>query len=134
MGRPQSVIDWNKVDELLVKGSSGAQIASQIGIHPQTLYEHTLSEKGIPFSDYSAQKYAKGDSLLLTKQFDVAMKGNVSMLIWLGKQRLKQHETINQEHGIFFKEIDPTDRNTDTTQVSMPALPGPGLDSAQIGD
>jgi len=41
----------------------------------------------------------KGNSFLLGKQYQVAMGGNTTMLIWLGKQRLAQtdHPTDKQE-------------------------------------
>lgn len=138
-GRPEANIDWQKVDTLLVSGSSGRQIAGQLGVHPRTLYEHTLEEKGIPFSEYSQQKYAKGESLIKAKQFDVAMRGNVTMLIWLGKIRCKQEETVT--HGIVFNEIDPTKResgeqpaiDSDTSQVSMPSIPRCGVECVSDG-
>lgn len=41
---------------------------------------------------------AKGRRSLQAKQFEVAMKGNVSMLIWLGKQLLGQKDSVNIEH------------------------------------
>lgn len=100
IGRPQAIIDWRKVDNLLVAGSSGVQIAGELGINPNTLYEHTLREKGIPFSEYSQQKYSKGESLIKAKQFEVGMKGNTTMLIWLGKQRCDQRENDNTKAQI----------------------------------
>ena len=42
---------------------------------------------------FKAQKRASGESLLLQKQFESAIEDkNISMLIWLGKQRLGQSD------------------------------------------
>ena len=37
---------------------------------------------------------------LRKKQFDVAMQGNVQMLIWLGKQYLEQSDTQDQLQNV----------------------------------
>lgn len=84
-------IDWNKVDELLEAGCDGTQIAAYLGCHEDTLYIRCQDEQKMAFSAYKAQKRAKGDSTLLTAQFDAAVKDkDRAMLIWLGKQRLGQ--------------------------------------------
>ena len=92
MGRPLADIDWVKVDDLLVAGCSGADIAGYIGINPNTLYERCMTDHGITFSVYSQQKYAKGESLLKVKQYEKALRGDNMMLVWLGKNRLKQRD------------------------------------------
>lgn len=90
--RPAIPIDWNMVDRYLESDCTGTEIAGVIGCHPHTLYERCVQEKGITFSEYSAQKRSKGDALLRAKQFAEAMRGDRGMLIWLGKQRLGQKE------------------------------------------
>jgi hypothetical protein len=40
----------------------------------------------VDFSAFSQQKRAQGTDMLRVKQFEIAMSGNVPMLIWLGKQ------------------------------------------------
>lgn len=89
---PVKHIDWDIVDELLMKGCTGTQIASRMGIHPDTLYDRCYNEKGTRFSEYAQQKREKGDSLLLETQFNMAIERDRAMLIWLGKQRLGQKE------------------------------------------
>jgi hypothetical protein len=83
-------INWKSVDDLLIAGCSGVEIAANMGIHFDTLYDRTREEKGVPFSLYSLEKRQKGDSLLRAVQFAKAMKQDNMMLIWLGKNRLKQ--------------------------------------------
>lgn len=95
-GRPKADIDWNEVDEYLIAGCSGAEIASFIGVNRFTLYDRCQSDKGIMFNQYSQQMKEKGDSLLRHAQFTKALGRNKdadnTMLIWLGKQRLNQKE------------------------------------------
>jgi hypothetical protein len=84
-------IDFDIMDQLLEAGCDGSQIAAYFGCHPDTLYIRVKAEKNMDFSAYKAQKRAKGDSALLTAQYDAAVKDkDRAMLIWLGKQRLGQ--------------------------------------------
>lgn len=92
VGHPGYEIDWNKVDYLLEAGCLGTQIAASLGISADTLYNHCMREKGVNFSAYLKEKRAKGDSSLHLKQYEMAMDGNTTMLLWLGKNRLNQKE------------------------------------------
>lgn len=91
-GRPEKPIDWAKVDSLLISGCSGAEIASHFSLSPDTLYDRVAAKYGKPFSSYSHELRQKGDSLLKAKQFEKAMTGDNTMLIWLGKNRMGQKE------------------------------------------
>lgn len=89
-GRPKAIIDWNYVGKMLEAGASAVGIAATLGIEEDTLRKRCPSDNNCTFSEFSQQKKAKGDELLRTKQFQVAMTGDRTMLIWLGKQRLGQ--------------------------------------------
>lgn len=91
-GRPKAVIDWNQVGKLLEAGGSAVGIAAMLGITEDTLYNRCKSDNNQDFSAFRQQKLAKGDELLRSKQFQVAMAGDKTMLIWLGKQRLNQSD------------------------------------------
>jgi hypothetical protein len=91
-GNPKVEIDWDKVDQLLLGGCLGTEIAPHFGICDDTLYIRCEKEKGVTWSAYMRQKRSKGDSNLRMKQYQVAMSGDRSLLIWLGKQRLGQRE------------------------------------------
>ena len=97
LGRPKADINWDMVDEYLIAGCSGREIAGLIGLNPATIYDRCEKDHGIPFSDYSQQRYSKGESLIRQKQFLKALKGDGdnTMLIWLGKTRLGQKEPTN---------------------------------------
>jgi len=99
-GQPPAKIDWKRVDDLLIAGCSGREIASNIGLSPDTLYLRCVTDNGVQFSEYSRQKSEKGESLLRAHQYAKALgltdKGDNTLLIWLGKTRLKQRETDEQ--------------------------------------
>lgn len=96
------IIDWKKVDDLLLAGCHGTEIAAYIGVHPETLYDRCKLEFGTVFSVYSQEKKSKGESILRAHQYAKAVglttKGDNTLLIWLGKNRLKQRE--NEENPI----------------------------------
>ena len=92
-GRPSTSMDWNRIEKMAMAGSNGVQIAAAIGVHYDTLANHCEKDKPCGyslFSDYLRAKREKGNDLLLRKQYDIAMSGDKSMLIWLGKNRLGQ--------------------------------------------
>ena len=51
---------------------------------------------GVDFAEYKEQKSGKGKISIRRKQFEVAMNGNIAMLIWLGKNWLGQTDTIDR--------------------------------------
>lgn len=106
MSRPNKTIDWTKVDQLLMAGCTGTQIAPHFDMHPDTFYRRVMEEYGIGFTDYSSLKKSHGDSLLLAKQYELAIKGDKVMLIWLGKQRLGQRENLDKTNAENEKKLD----------------------------
>ncbi len=90
MARPKAIIDWDAVGENLKTGCDASSIALSIGVDRDTLYVRCKKDNKVDFSAFSQQKRAQGADMLRQKQFEIALNGNVSMLIWLGKQRLGQ--------------------------------------------
>jgi len=91
-GRPEKNLDWDRVDKLLKCGSHGTEIAAEFNMCPKTLYRKIEEEFGVNFTEYSSQKKGIGKSAIREKQFDEALNGNSTLLIWLGKVRLGQKE------------------------------------------
>jgi len=91
-GRPKAKIDWDIVDEYLRAHCEGTGIASVLGIAADTLYLACKKKYNMTFSAYSAIKKSEGVELIRKKQYELAIKGNSSMLVWLGKQYLGQKE------------------------------------------
>ena len=101
MTRPEKPIDWERVDRLLMAGCKGTEIAPHFDMHPDTLYAQVQQKYGMIFTLYAAEKRQKGESNLREVQYKRALRGENTLLIWLGKNRLNQKE--NPDQGI----IDP---------------------------
>ena len=91
-------------------GESGANIALYLGINENVLYRKCKEDNNQDFSEFKRQNQAKGNVLLKTKQFEKAMKGDTSMLIFLGKNRLGQSDKVQQEQ---------TNYNVDVTEEEI---------------
>lgn len=116
-GRPKTAIDWDRVGQSIMMGSSATQTAAFFGISVDTLYTRCKKDLNQDFTAFCQEKRASGDKLLHQTQFEVAVKNkNTSMLIWLGKQRLGQREneqtiTVTPETAIQFRAVmDQLDR------------------------
>lgn len=105
MSRPEVTIDWKKVDELMIAGCLGTEVAAYFGIHPNTFYRRVEEHFDMSFSDYSSEKKSHGESLIRAAQYAKALglsdKGDNTLLIWLGKNRLGQRDAdkiVVQKH------------------------------------
>lgn len=93
-GRPVKPIDWEKVKDLAMAGCSGTEICSHFDMHYDTFYRRVQQDQGVKFTEFIGEYSEKGKSLIRVQQFAKALgrtdKGDNTLLIWLGKQRLKQ--------------------------------------------
>jgi len=90
LGRPRIDINWSQFDKLCGLQCTLREISSYFDCSEDTIENRCKEEHDMLFSEYYAQKAGKGKVSLRRKQFDVAMAGNNTMLIWLGKQYLGQ--------------------------------------------
>lgn len=91
-------IDWVVAGKLLEAACSGVEVSSYFGIDEETLYNRCKTDLGMGFSEFKKQKKSTGEAALRAKQHQVALQGNTSMLVWMGKQRLTQKEP-KQDHS-----------------------------------
>jgi len=91
-GRPFTEINWKVVDRLCGKQCTLGEISEVLGVSEDTLERATEREHECKFADYFATKRKIGHYSLRSKQFDLAMRGDKTMLIWLGKQYLDQRD------------------------------------------
>jgi hypothetical protein len=130
-------IDWKKVDEFLIAGSPITEIAGYFGTCRENLYIRFEKEFGYTLSTHAKQKRQKGESILRAHQYAKALglteKGDNTLLIWLGKTRLKQTE-IKQENikpqPIVF-EWNYSNDPKNPIEVSPKELPTPDTQSTQ---
>jgi hypothetical protein len=105
-GRPKAKIDWKKVDEMLEAGCFATHIADRLGIDPITLYRACERDKNVGFAAYSQEKKSNGESSIHQAQYNLAVKDkNATMLIWLGKIRCGQTETLSKDAQDIIKSL-----------------------------
>ena len=88
-GRPKKDIDPNLVYDLAKIHCTKEEIATILGCSRETLYAR--------FSDVLQKGDDDGKKSLKRKMHEVAMNGNVTMLIWLSKQRLGHKDRQPEE-------------------------------------
>ncbi|MCP4493085.1 MAG: hypothetical protein GY820_38170 [Gammaproteobacteria bacterium] len=98
-GRPRKVIDYKLLDNLCSILCTGEEIASILGVHFDSLDRILKRDKKIGFTDYYKNKSAQGKTSLRRAQFKIAIKGNPTMLIWMGKQYLGQKDNDHRDLG-----------------------------------
>jgi hypothetical protein len=91
-GRRLEPIDWEQFDKLCHFQSTLEEIAAWFDCSIDTIEKRVLDTHGMAFAEYTRQKRCKGKVSLRRRQFQAAMDGNTAMLIWLGKQYLKQSD------------------------------------------
>ena len=120
MPRTKIPIDWDRVEKMAMAGANGVQIAAALGIDYDTLAGRYKEDNKQVFSEYLTTKREKGNELLLRKQYDIAMSGDKTMLIWLGKQRMGQkertdHTSDDERISITWKETVTPEYDDDNT-------------------
>ena len=92
MARPRKEIDEELLYKLALIHCSLIEMADIVGVSQDTLkrrYAHII-----------AKGKSEGKMKLRRKQIEVAMSGNHTMLIWLGKQMLGQSDSPTPEETI----------------------------------
>lgn len=91
-GRPPTEINWEALDGVLQLGARLIDCVDLVGVSDVTIQNKIKEKYGLTFSEYRELKMSKMRMKLLQKQYEVAMNGNVALLIWLGKQHLGQSD------------------------------------------
>lgn len=91
-GRPRIELDFKTIDKLCAIQCTGEEIASVLDIDYDTLNRRLKQETGMSFTEYFIKKSGNGKASLRRRQFELAANGNVTMLVWLGKQYLSQSD------------------------------------------
>lgn len=92
IGRPEKEIKWDVLDGILQFGATLIDCSEILGHAEDTIQRRIKKDFKMTFSEYRHRKMARMRMKLLQKQYDVAINGNVTMLIWLGKQHLGQSD------------------------------------------
>lgn len=94
MGRPRIEIDWELVEKLAQIMCTQIEICSVIGCSVDTITRACKEKYGSTFAEYIKTHQNTGKASLRRAQFQAALKGNPTMLIWMGKQFLGQADKV----------------------------------------
>lgn len=114
MARPRKKIDPEQVEKLAALNCSYEEMANVVGCDPSTLTRRFAQaiKKGRSFGNVSLRR----------KQFELAMAGNATMLIWLGKQQLGQRD---RSEFLDDKEADSKDLAKQSTENLLKLIQKP---------
>ena len=85
-------IDWNKAYDLARAQCTQDEISGYFGMTRSQLHKRFKDEIGGEFDTLWEVKKESGKAELRSKQFEEALKGNNTLLIWVGKQILGQKD------------------------------------------
>lgn len=104
MGRP--AIEWTEEKVRLFQNLMGIPFVTEeaicdiLNVSDSSLTRWLKKTYGVTFEELKKQKHEGMKLKLAGKQYELAMKGNPAMLVWLGKQWLKQTDKIEQKQEI----------------------------------
>lgn len=90
--RPLSEQDFKDLDKMIKIHATLAEIAFFFGVSEDTIERRITEQYNETFAEYYKKTSQGGKMSLRRKQFELALAGNATMLIWLGKQYLKQND------------------------------------------
>jgi transcriptional antiterminator len=96
-GRPPVDLDEAQLELLAKVGATHWEMAAHFGVTERTIENKLKQEK---YKAAIERGKGKGNVSLRRKQMELALKGDRTMLIWLGKQRLGQKEKIDHSEEI----------------------------------
>lgn len=86
---------WENFDKLLALQCTRREIAAFYGRSEDWIADRVQDVKGMTFQQYSALVKPKGLVSLRRKQMEMALAGDRTMLVWLGKQYLGQADKMD---------------------------------------
>jgi hypothetical protein len=88
VGRPRKKLDEEELLKLASADCTVSEIAARLGCHVDTIFSNAR------YTELLHKGRESGNSSLKRRMFEIALGGNVTMLIWLSKQRLgyKEHQ------------------------------------------
>jgi len=123
-GRPKAIIDWRRVDQMLMAQCTAVEIAAALGLGCEdTLYRACQRDHKIDFAAYSQQKRAKGHATakevfyqkaFIEKDTTAAIFWSKQHLGWSDKKEVKQDLTATVIKEVVQVELPSNQPDPDT--------------------
>lgn len=107
VGRPPKEFDQKNFESLCQIQCTQEEICQFFGCSEKTLNRWCRDTYGVNFSQVFKDKRGVGRISLRRAQFQAAINGNASLLIWLGKQYLGQSESAGTEEKKEIEDLTP---------------------------
>jgi hypothetical protein len=128
MGRPEIPIDWHAAESAANLHATGEELAAMFQCSYATLERRIRSQYNMTFGEWYAIHSTKGKLSLRRKQYEVAMKGNTTLLCHLGTHWLDQHDkqvntTVNVNTNVdAAKVVDEIEKLIDVRRESQKVI------------
>lgn len=99
-GRPKKIIDQEQFEKLCGLQCTLDEFCCYFDCDDKTLEKWCKTTYKMNFSEIFKIKKGKGKISLRRKQFEVALSGNPTMLIWLGRNMLGQTDKYEIEQTV----------------------------------
>ena len=96
MGRPRKEFNWEKLDAVLQYGAWQIDCADILDVSMDTIERRIREKFDMTFAEYRNKRMSRTRMRLAQKQIEAALGGNITMMIWLGKQYLGQSDKHEQ--------------------------------------
>lgn len=99
-GRPRKEISLAEMEKLLRMHCTLLEVAAWFNCSVDIIERRVLEATGKRFAEFSGEKRNAGKASLRRVQFNKALKGDRTMMVWLGKQYLDQSDKSEvKQHG-----------------------------------
>lgn len=88
-GQPKKTLDEERLIEMASHDATVEEIGAELGCHKDTIYAR--------YSDVLKKGRLQGNMSLKQKMFQLAMEGNVGLLVWLSKNRFGYRDKPEDE-------------------------------------
>lgn len=96
-GRKIIEIDFDQLEKLCALQCTLKEVANFFECSEDTIMRRVREETGLDFATFFSQKSEKGRVSLRRKMWEMALKGDRVMLIWISKQHLGFSEKVDQK-------------------------------------
>ncbi len=96
-GRPKKEIDWDMFDKLCGIQCTRREIAAWFDVSEDTIERLVKKQFHMTFAARFEEKKGIGKISLRRSMFQLAQKGNATMLIWLSKNHLDMTDKVDQK-------------------------------------
>ena len=104
-GRPRIEIDLETLADQVSIFCTKEECAKLLGCSEDTIDRRLMEQTGEGFAAFFEKHSADGKASLRRAQYNAALRGNATMLVWLGKQYLGQKD----QHDFTVREAEPFD-------------------------